>query len=573
MRATDFIFESKTYFPALVTDILLAVPNALEIWFHGSRARGTNRNNSDWDIQVIVPDNIRGGSYLDVVIKLQELEEQYNNFDIQPGHIGDLINNIARTEGQLLWSSRTNKASTDAGTADSTYQTESKKWKTMRAKEFIQEGLRVDVPNEEWLKSKQEYAASKGRDRFGAPYMGTVTALFREPIKVRVDVLKKLPGMRNEQGQVRKDDLKAIKDIMQQTGKLPLLDNGEEYVPFINVAYNGEAWVNEGNHRIMAAAELGWDMLPVEIRYFDGGERVDSGPLYPVKLSTELNESWSKKYKRSIDCSHPRGFSQKAHCAGRRARQAGKKTKSSSVSESNYGKYWCSTDKKWKYRKGPKQSRTVDEMAGEIHGGVRHALEDKGYRYLGGGIDKQAWLEPGTGQVLLVFGYRGKGEDFSPDQRMFINWINYCNENRNNPHLPRFSGFESFEFHGKKYIQARMEKLSKIPLDARWVVTHLTFDEFKTLNVKQAMEKLSVWAHDDKMRLGSPSDTKPISAEYAIELLGGVKRAKSLLQTVFAVKQFAAEHGYEMDLHQDNYMQRDNKTIVVNDPFVIWLDN
>lgn len=26
--------------------------------------------------------------------------------------------------------------------------------------------------------------------------------------------------------------------------------------------------------------------------------------------------------------------------------------------EANYGKYWCSTDKKWKYRKGPKQSRS-----------------------------------------------------------------------------------------------------------------------------------------------------------------------------------------------------------------------
>lgn len=45
--------------------------------------------------------------------------------------------------------------------------------------------------------------------------------------------------------------------------------------------------------------------------------------------------SWSKNYKKSIDCSNPKGFSQKAHCAGRKARQAGKKTKSKSVSEMN----------------------------------------------------------------------------------------------------------------------------------------------------------------------------------------------------------------------------------------------
>lgn len=46
-----------------------------------------------------------------------------------------------------------------------------------------------------------------------------------------------------------------------------------------------------------------------------------------------ITESWSKKYKKSIDCKHPKGFSQKAHCAGRKARQSGKKTKSKSVSE------------------------------------------------------------------------------------------------------------------------------------------------------------------------------------------------------------------------------------------------
>jgi hypothetical protein len=29
-------------------------------------------------------------------------------------------------------------------------------------------------------------------------------------------------------------------------------------------------------------------------------------------------EKWSKKYKSSINCSNPKGFSQKAHCAGKK---------------------------------------------------------------------------------------------------------------------------------------------------------------------------------------------------------------------------------------------------------------
>ena len=35
---------------------------------------------------------------------------------------------------------------------------------------------------------------------------------------------------------------------------------------------------------------------------------------------TQRNEGkkWSKKYKKSINCNNPKGFSQKAHCAGRK---------------------------------------------------------------------------------------------------------------------------------------------------------------------------------------------------------------------------------------------------------------
>ena len=46
-----------------------------------------------------------------------------------------------------------------------------------------------------------------------------------------------------------------------------------------------------------------------------------------------MNEEWSNDYKKKIDCSNPKGFSQKAHCAGRKKRQAGKDTKSKQVKE------------------------------------------------------------------------------------------------------------------------------------------------------------------------------------------------------------------------------------------------
>jgi len=53
-----------------------------------------------------------------------------------------------------------------------------------------------------------------------------------------------------------------------------------------------------------------------------------------MKNKTEdMREEWSKKYKKSIDCNNPKGFSQKAHCQARKLRQAGKDTKSEPVNE------------------------------------------------------------------------------------------------------------------------------------------------------------------------------------------------------------------------------------------------
>ena len=39
---------------------------------------------------------------------------------------------------------------------------------------------------------------------------------------------------------------------------------------------------------------------------------------FEPSMSGEMEEKWSEKYKKSIDCNNPRGFSQRAHCQGRK---------------------------------------------------------------------------------------------------------------------------------------------------------------------------------------------------------------------------------------------------------------
>jgi hypothetical protein len=45
---------------------------------------------------------------------------------------------------------------------------------------------------------------------------------------------------------------------------------------------------------------------------------------------TEIDEKWSQKYKNSIDCSNPKGFSQKAHCQGKKKKEAVEATSTAS---------------------------------------------------------------------------------------------------------------------------------------------------------------------------------------------------------------------------------------------------
>jgi hypothetical protein len=43
-------------------------------------------------------------------------------------------------------------------------------------------------------------------------------------------------------------------------------------------------------------------------------------PLFTT-TKKEMEEKWSQKYKDSIDCNNPKGFSQKAHCQGKKKKQ------------------------------------------------------------------------------------------------------------------------------------------------------------------------------------------------------------------------------------------------------------
>lgn len=135
--------------------------------------------------------------------------------------------------------------------------------------------LKSDIPNESWLAEKMEDVISSGKNQHGLlKYFGPITGTFNRILNLPVSELSLLKGERGEQSNVRPESLEYIKDNYSEVSKNPV---------YVEVDPLGVPWVSEGNHRIMASADLGVQSLQVEVRYFSGSERID-GPFSPGKL-------------------------------------------------------------------------------------------------------------------------------------------------------------------------------------------------------------------------------------------------------------------------------------------------
>ena len=105
--------------------------------------------------------------------------------------------------------------------------------------------------------------------------------------------------------------------------------------PFI---VDKKGYLINGHHRYDAAHMLGMRTVPaimIDANIEDVMKHF-SHKTSDTKVMAEnhwknLREKWSKKYKDSINCSNPKGFSQKAHCAGKK-----KKTETKEAPKGTY---------------------------------------------------------------------------------------------------------------------------------------------------------------------------------------------------------------------------------------------
>jgi hypothetical protein len=188
---------------------------------------------------------------------------------------------------------------------------------------------------------------------------------------------------------------------------------------------------------------------------------------------------------------------------------------------------------------------------------VDKILKAKGYKRLGAGVDQTAYLEPGTGYVLKVFGTQG-GESFSADQKMFFAWAKYCMKNTDNPFLPRFAGYESFVLDGDRYLQIRQE-----PLKPLGVVGHV-LELLAT-----AIEEEGIQTLEEAEEFIKDFNEQYVPALKKLKQQLGPGGVELMFSTMLRLYKVGKKNGWFFDLHAGNFMQRSNGTPVIVDPWAL----
>ena len=120
-------------------------------------------------------------------------------------------------------------------------------------------------------------------------------------------------------------NIKKLVDISKKKNKIeinpPLGEGALPVKPIVGSFAQGEAGKGDSNRTMGDVAKRRIRRKLVDWASQKAGEKAEDivkNILDKKKEGEEVKEGWSDKYKKSIDCDNPKGFSQKAHCAGKK---------------------------------------------------------------------------------------------------------------------------------------------------------------------------------------------------------------------------------------------------------------
>ena len=197
---------------------------------------------------------------------------------------------------------------------------------------------------------------------------------------------------------------------------------------------------------------------------------------------------------------------------------------------------------------------------------IKKILLDKGYKYLGKGVDQMAFLEPDGNSVLKIYGtspgYIGR---LTTKQKSFKTFYNAIKKDPTNEFLPEIYDYKMFEFGELKmvYLQIRMERLSKFKGGAagwNFLLANMAGYAQNNYSVNQYIKSLT----DE---LDSPIVRQDLET-LIIHL--GTEGLRKMYKTIFHLYQLAKKNDYKLDLHDGNFMIDSDGNPVITDPFWVW---
>ena len=262
--------------------------------------------------------------------------------------------------------------------------------------------------------------------------------------------------------------------------------------------------------------------------YKDSLKPVDSVDIKSYRMPELLipktiNEKWSEKYKRSINCNNPKGFSQRAHCQGRK-----KKTNEDQVEE-------VRNDKLAKF--------------------INTSLKNAGYKKVGSGIDANVWMKDLGTVVKIIM------PDLDPD--MSINrmqtFYKFAKQNPQIENLPKFKkadGREFFKFSlgGVPFMQFSMEQLYPLKKGSlqEWVVWYLSGE----------IDKNWQTAYNNLIKAD-----KKFGTEFKNLDPKEIEKYRQFFETFRLLYRLGKKNKWGWDAHTENVMRRSDGTLVVTDPW------
>lgn len=212
----------------------------------------------------------------------------------------------------------------------------------------------------------------------------------------------------------------------------------------------------------------------------------------------------------------------------------------------------------------------VEELITEAHfdPGIKQFFLDKGYKYLGKGVDQMAFLEPDGNTVLKIYGTTPKGGyqgKLTAKHKSFKTFYDAIKRDPTNEFLPEIYDYKLFEFGelNDPYLEIRMERLSKFNKGAEgwnFLLANMAGYAENGYSVNQYIKSL-------KDELDSPIVRKGLET-LIIHL--GTEGLRKMYKTIFNLYQLAKYNSYKLDLHDGNFMIDSDGNPVITDPFWVW---